>query len=51
MHDGAWQVHTLHTENPIKLYLNIVKEINVTSTENKDDPSFCAITKVHFPQD
>ena len=32
--DDVWQVHTLHTENPIKFYLNIVKEINVLSTEN-----------------
>ena len=34
MHDGVWQVHTLHTKNPMKLYLNIVKEINVASTKN-----------------
>ena len=34
MHDGVWQVHILHTENLMKLYLNIVKEINVASIEN-----------------
>ena len=34
MLDGVWQVRTLHTENPMKLYLNIVKEINVASTES-----------------
>ena len=32
--DDVWQVHTLHTENPISFCLNLAKEINVLSTEN-----------------